>query len=95
MFYEKSKPHFTPLAHSVRGRAEIGYMTHHTLGNTYQYYPVIRDESWRKGTLRNVISKYFNDSLFSAFSSLVKEEDISIEDLKKLIDDVEKGKESE
>lgn len=94
-FYEDPKPHFNTLSTIVRGLEEKGYLAHHTFGNTYQYYPVISEESFRKGTLRNVISKYFNNSLFSAFSSLVKEEDISIEDLKKLIDEVEKGKESE
>lgn len=94
-FYEDPKPHFNTLSTIVRGLEEKGYLAHHTFGNTYQYYPVISEESFRKGTLRNVISKYFNNSLFSAFSSLVKEEDISVEDLKKLIDEVEKGKESE
>ena len=40
--------------------------------------------------LKNVISKYFNNSYLSAVSSLVKEEDISLEELKQLIQDVEK-----
>ena len=48
---------------------------------------------WEKGTLKNVISKYFNNSYLGAVSSLVKEEDISLEELKQLIQEVEKGKE--
>ena len=44
-----------------------------------------------KGTLRNVISKYFNNSYLSAVSSLVKEEDISLDDLKQLIQEVEQA----
>ena len=47
---------------------------------------------FRKRTLKNVISKYFNNSYLSAVSSLVKEEDISLEELKQLIQDVEKGR---
>ncbi len=91
-FYTEPKPHFNTLSTIVRGLEEKGYLSHKTYGNTYQYYAVVSEESFRKGTLRNVISKYFNNSLFSAFSSLVKEEDISVEDLKKLIDEVERGK---
>ena len=94
-FYDDPKPHFNTLSTIVRGLEEKGYLSHHTFGNTYQYYAIVSEESFRKGTLRNVISKYFNNSLFSAFSSLVKEEDISLDELKKLIDEVEKGKAQE
>ena len=41
------------------------------------------------GTLKNVIAKYFNNSYLSALSSLVSEEDISLDDLKQLIREVE------
>ena len=68
-----------------------GFLAHHTFGNTYQYYPVVSEEDFRKGTLRNVISKYFNNSYLSAVSSLVKEEDISLDDLKRLINEVEQA----
>ena len=94
-FYDDPKPHFNTLSTIVRGLEEKGYLSHHTFGNTYQYYAIISEESFRKGTLRSVINKYFNNSLFSAFSSLVKEEDISLDELKKLIDEVEKGKAQE
>ena len=71
---------------------EPGFLSHHTYGNTYQYYAVVSEEDFRKRTLKNVISKYFNNSYLSAVSSLVKEEDISLEELKQLIQDVEKGR---
>ena len=41
--------------------------------------------------LRNVISKYFNNSYLNAVSSLVKEEDISLDELKQLIEEVEQA----
>ena len=42
-------------------------------------------------TLKGVISKYFNNSYMGVVSSLVKEEEISIEELKELIRKVEEG----
>jgi len=36
-----------------------------------------------------VISKYFNNSYLSAVSTLVKKEEISVEELKQLIQEVE------
>lgn len=89
-FYDEPKPHFNTLSTIVRGLEEKGYLNHHTFGNTYQYYAVISEETFRKGTLKNVISKYFNNSYLSAVSSLVEEENLSLDDLKQLIDQVER-----
>lgn len=90
-FYEDPKPHFNTLSTIVRGLEEKGYLAHHTFGNTYQYYAAISEEEFRKSTLRNVISKYFNNSYLSAVSSLVQEEDVSLDELKKLISEVEQA----
>ena len=90
-FYEDPKPHFNTLSTIVRGLEEKGFLAHYTFGNTYQYYPVVSEEDFRKGTLRNVISKYFNNSYLNAVSSLVKEEDIALDELKQLIEEVEQA----
>ena len=46
-------------------------------------------EDFSRRTLRSVIGKYFNNSYLSAVSSLVQEEDISLDELKQLIKQVE------
>lgn len=90
-FYAEPKPHFNTLSTIVRGLEEKGFLNHHTFGNTYQYYAVVSDEDFSKGTLKNVINKYFNNSYLSAVSSLVKEENISLDELKNLIREVEEA----
>lgn len=89
-FYDDPKPHFNTLSTVVRGLEEKGFIAHHTFGNTHQYYAQVSEDEYRQRTLKGVISKYFNNSYLSAVSSLVKEEEISLEDLKQLIDEVEK-----
>ena len=49
-----------------------------------------RDE-YRKMTLQGVVSKYFDNSYMRVVSSLVKEEEISLDELKELIRMVEEG----
>ena len=71
-FYEEPKPHFNTLSTIVRGLEDKGFLAHKTYGNTYQYYAVVNKEDFSKGTLKKVISKYFNNSYLSAVSSLVK-----------------------
>ena len=43
------------------------------------------------GTLRNVIAKYFNNSYLGMVSTLIQEEDVSVDELRKLIDEVERA----
>jgi predicted transcriptional regulator len=88
-FYDEPKPHFNTLSTIVRGLEEKGYVSHFAYGNTYQYYAVVNRAYIGKGSLRNAVSKYFNNSYLSAVSSLVQEEKISLEELKQLIAEVE------
>lgn len=90
-FYGEPKPHFNTLSTIVRGLEEKGFLAHHAYGNTYQYYAAVSEADYSRGTLKNVIAKYFNNSYLGVISSLVREEEISVDELRKLIDDVEKG----
>lgn len=91
-FYDDPKPHFNTLSTIVRGLEEKGYLAHKAYGNSYQYYATVSREDFSTGTLKGVISKYFNNSFLNAVSSLVREENISVDELKELIRQVEKGK---
>ena len=91
-FYDESKPHFNTLSTVVRGLEEKGFVGHKAYGNTYQYYATVSRDDYRRGTLRGVISKYFDNSYLGVVSSLVQEEKISVEELKELIKQVEEGR---
>ena len=92
-FYDEPRPHFNTLSTIVRGLEEKGFLSHEAFGNTYQYYAVVSRDDFKKKTLKGVISKYFNNSYLGAVLSLVKEEEISLDELKQLIRDVEKAHE--
>ena len=90
-FYLDNKPHFNTLSTIVRGLEEKGFLSHTVYGNTYQYYAAVSEDEYKNNTLKNVISKYFNNSYHRVVSSLVNEEEISIDELRKILDQVEKG----
>jgi predicted transcriptional regulator len=52
---------------------------------------VVSDEQYHKRTLTSVISRYFRGSYVNAISALVNEEKVSVEELRELIEQVEKG----
>ena len=91
-FYDEPKPHFNTLSTVVRGLEEKGFVGHKVYGNTYQYYATVSRDDYRRGTLRGVISKYFDNSYLGVVSSLVQEEKISVDDLTELIKQVEEGR---
>ena len=89
-FYPDPKPHFSTLSTQVRTLQEDGFVDHKSFGPTYQYFAKITKEEYKQRSLVGLIDKYFDNSYISAVSALVKEEKISIEQLKELIDLVEK-----
>lgn len=91
-FYPEPRPHFNTLSTIVRGLEEKGFLSHTAFGNTYQYYAVVSEADFRKGTLRAVIDKYFNKSVLGAVSALVEDQDITVDELKDLIRQINQGK---
>ena len=89
--YDEPKPHFNTLSTMVRTLEANGYVDHKAYGNSYQYYPVISREDYAGSSFKGLISSYFNNSYLSAVSALVKEEKISVEELKALIEQIESG----
>lgn len=90
--YPEPQPHFSTLSTQVRTLEEEGFIDHKVYGPTYQYFAKISREEYKQRSLVGLIDKYFDNSYINAVSALVKEEKITVEQLKELIDLVEKNK---
>jgi len=88
--YADPKPHFNTLSTYVRSLEEKGFLSHESFGSTYRYYKIISEEAYRNGTLKNVVRKYFGNSYLSVVSSLIKEQNLSVNEVRKMLDEVEK-----
>ena len=91
-FYSDQKLHYNTLSTMVRALEEKGFIDHEQFGNTYRYFAAISKEEFSKGKLGNVVKSYFNNSYKNVVSLLVEEENISVEELKKLIEEIENQK---
>ena len=87
--YDEPKPHFNTLSTMVRILEKSGFLDHKQFGNSYQYFPTITEKEYGRSSIAGVIQNYFNNSYLSAVSSFVKEEKISVEELKELIKQIE------
>ena len=88
--YPEPRPHFSTLSTQVRTLQEEGFIGHKAYGPTYQYFARMSREEYKQRSLIGLIDKYFDNSYISAVSALVKEEKISVEQLRELIELVEK-----
>ncbi|GAA3585655.1 BlaI/MecI/CopY family transcriptional regulator [Snuella lapsa] len=89
---EEDKPHYNTLSTIIRHLEEKGYVDYYAYGKTHQYYPIITKEAYRKKFMNNAIENYFNSSYKNVVSFFAKEEKISVEELKEIIDLIEKQK---
>lgn len=76
----------------VRAMEEKGYLNHEQFGNTHRYFALVSQEDYRKNTLGSVVKKYFNNSYRNVVSHLVEDQNISLTELKKLINEIENNK---
>lgn len=90
--YPDPKPHFNTLSTMVRSLEEKGYVSHEAFGNTYRYHAIVDRETFSAGTLQGVVKKYFNNSYLNVVSQLIREENLSVDELKQLISEVERGR---
>lgn len=87
--YAEPKPHFNTLSTMVRLLEKNGFLGHRQYGNTYQYYATVSEKEYGESSIAHVVADYFNNSYLNAVSTFVKEEKISIDELRQLIDEIE------
>ncbi len=89
---EGDKPHYNTLSTIIRNLQEKKYVGYEAFGNTHRYFPLITKEIYRKKFINSTISDYYDNSYKSLVSFFAKEEKISVEDLKEIIDLIENKK---
>lgn len=83
------KPHYNTLSTIIRNLEDKKYVGHNAYGNTHQYFPVVTREEYRKGFMNTAIENYFNNSYKSMVSFFAKEEKISADELREILDMIE------
>lgn len=89
--YENPKPHFNTISTIVRALEEKGYVGHTPKGKSYQYYAIVAEEDMGKKTLSSIVGRYFKNSYLRVVSSFVEDGNIPVEDLRRLLDEVERS----
>src|SRR5919205_656360 len=86
------KPHQNTVATILKILMEKEFVGVKVFGRQHQYYPLISKESYSKSSIKNLVKSYFGGSFSEAVSFMVKENNISLEDLETLLQQLKKGK---
>lgn len=89
--YPAPQPHFNTLSTQVRTLESNGYLKHDSISGSFRYYPAFSRQEYNEMNLEKLIGACFGNSYLGAVSALVQEEKISLDELKGLIDQIEKG----
>lgn len=91
--YPEPRPHFNTVSTVMRRLEGKGLVGHNEIGGAYHYYAIAKKEDFRRRSFGNFIKNYFGGSYYGAVSALVADDKITAEELKELLNLVErKGK---
>lgn len=88
--YPEPQPHFNTVATTVRILESKGYVAHEELGTSHRFFAIVRKEDFREKSLSDVIKNYFGNSYKNVVSALAEEEKISADDLREILEMIEK-----
>lgn len=90
--YDEPRPHFNTVATQIRILEDKGYVAHEAVNGSHRFYALVPREYFAGKSLSETISSFFNNSYTSVVSALVSEEKISVDELREIIEMVEKQK---
>lgn len=89
------KPAYTTISTIVRILEDKGFVGHKAYGKTHEYFPVIAKSDYTKVMMKDVLNKYFGNSVKQMLSFFSNEKGLSedeLKELRKIIDDEIKNK---
>ncbi|MDQ2720021.1 MAG: BlaI/MecI/CopY family transcriptional regulator [Bacteroidota bacterium] len=86
------KPHQNTVATILKILIEKEFVSVEVFGRTHRYYPLVSKEVYSKGRVKSLVKKYYEGSFSNIVSSMVKENNLSIEELELLVKQLKRGR---
>ena len=84
------KPHQNTVATLLKILAEKEFVGIIAMGRQHQYYPLVSKEEYSKRSMKQLVKGYFEGSFSNVVSFLVKENNISVDELETLLNQIKK-----
>ena len=84
------KPHNNTVATIIKILVDKEFVGITVFGRTHQYHPLVSKEAYSKTTMKSFVKGYFEGSFSNAVSFMVKEKNLSVDDLEMLLKELKK-----
>lgn len=88
----KPKPHYNTVATIVKILVKKGFLKSEKVGNTDLYSSKVSIEDYRKEDIKDIKKKYFGNSLPKMMAHFAKQEKLSDQEIKELVDIIKSKK---
>jgi len=84
------KPHNNTVATILKILVDKEFVGITIFGRTHQYYALVSKDAYSKNTMKSFVKGYFEGSFSNAVSFMVKEKNLSVDDLEILLRELKK-----
>jgi len=84
------KPHNNTVATILKILVEKEFVGITVFGRMHQYYPLVSKDVYSKTSIKSLVKGYFDGSFSNAVSFMVKENNLSVEELELLLKQLKK-----
>ena len=88
---DNPKPPYTTLASVVKNLERKGFVKALQKGNTYYYYPRVEKSDYKRNFMSRFVNDYFANSYKEMVTFFAREQKISAEELKEILQSIEEG----
>lgn len=82
--------HYNTVSTIIRNLEEKGVVSYTAFGKTHQYFPLVSKEEYTKKFMNIAMKRYFDNNYKSMVSFFAKEEKISADELREILQIIEK-----
>jgi BlaI family penicillinase repressor len=86
------KPHQNTVGTILKILQEKGFVGVEIVGRNHEYYPLVSKEEYSKNSVKSLVKGYFDGSFSNMVSFFVREKNLSVDELEKLLQQVKKTK---
>ncbi len=84
------RPAYNTVSTIIRILEKKGFVSHKAFGKTFEYYPVVSKDEYRKHYLNTMMTNYFGGSFKQLASFLITHDKLDIRELEEIINMIKK-----
>ena len=83
--FDEPRPAYSTVSTIIRILQDKGFVSYKVYGRTYQYFPVITKDDYRKSKMSSFVRNYFSNSYQKMVSFFAREDSITVKEMEEIM----------